>query len=173
MVVNIQFRYISCKFMCIFYQCKQIRLLAAQPVALLDFPTSLFFFRDCRSSLSNATDTWVLQTVFASKTHSARFLTAPEAFRSLFSLHFRLRSGLSDSFSLKDPRRAVPDCSEDLPESLFTPFPMLLGSLRQFSSQRPAAHGSGSFPSSLLPLIPLLLGSLRQFPSQRPAARGS
>ena len=91
----------------IFYQRKQIRLLIAQPIALLDFPTFLFFFRDCRSSLSNAADTWVLQTVFASKTHSARFRTAPEAFRSLFSLHFHRRSGLSDIFSLKDPRRAA------------------------------------------------------------------
>ena len=157
--------------MCIFYQCKQIRLLAAQPVALLDFPTFLFFFRDCRSSLSNAADTGVLQTVFASKTRSARFRTAPEAFRSLFSLHFQLRSGLSGNFPLKDPRRAVPSYSEDLPESLFTPFPTPLGSLRQFFSQRPAARGStrGSLLRGHLGFITESIDSKQPQFSQHPA----
>ena len=59
------------------------------------------------SSASISITARVSQAFFLSKTRGARFLAAPKTFRSLFSLHFRLRSGLSDIFSLKDPRRAV------------------------------------------------------------------
>lgn len=69
MVVNIQFRYISCKFMCTFYQQAQIRPLFAQPVTLLRIRQFIFLFRDCRSFQSFSAAAWVLQAVFVSKTH--------------------------------------------------------------------------------------------------------
>ena len=58
-------------------------------------------------SPSDSTAARVSQAISLSKTRGARFLATPKTFRSLFSLHFQLRSGLSDIFSLKDPRRAV------------------------------------------------------------------
>ena len=95
---------------------------------------------------------------------------------SLFSFQCYRHLGLTDCFRLQDPRRTVPSCSEDLPESLFIPFPTPLGSLRHFFSQRPTARGSWLVRRLSGVSFHSISDSARvsqTFFSQRPTARGS